>query len=101
MGTEPEEASEDSSDPEGDKLESSSPQKTPVLSRVGEKTPPNTLKRDRSVSSCKSWYSQYSQGFLSKTIDTPDIELPPLGDEDDEEETDSDKSPNNERKVKE
>ena len=43
--TEPEEASEDSSDPDGEKLESSSPQKTPVLSRVGEKTPPNTLKR--------------------------------------------------------
>ena len=76
---------------------------TPVLRKVGEKTPPNTLKRDRPQSSCKSWYSQYSQGFLSKTIDTPDIELPPLGDEDDddEEETDSDKSPNNERKVKE
>ena len=74
---------------------------TPVLRKVGEKTPPNTLKRDRPQSSCKSWYSQYSQGFLSKTIDTPDIELPPLGDEDDEEEdTDSDKSPNNERKVK-
>ena len=74
---------------------------TPVLRKVGEKTPPNTLKRDRPQSSCKSWYSQYSQGFLSKTIDTPDIELPPLGDEDDdEEETDSDKSPNNERKVR-
>ena len=76
---------------------------TPVLRKVGEKTPPNTLKRDRPQSSCKSWYSQYSQGFLSKTIDTPEIELPPLGDEDDEGETDteSDKSPNNERKVKE
>ena len=73
---------------------------TPVLRKVGEKTPPNTLKRDRPQSSCKSWYSQYSQGFLSKTIDTPEIELPPLGDEEDEE-TDSDKSPNNERKVKE
>ena len=73
---------------------------TPVLRKVGEKTPPNTLKRDRPQSSCKSWYSQYSQGFLSKTIDTPDIELPPLGDEEDDE-TDSDRSPNNERKVKE
>ena len=73
---------------------------TPVLRKVGEKTPPNTLKRDRPQSSCKSWYSQYSQGFLSKTIDTPEIELPPLGDEDDDE-TDSDKSPNNERKMKE
>ena len=72
---------------------------TPVLRKVGEKTPPNTLKRDRPQSSCKSWYSQYSQGFLSKTIDTPEIELPPLGDEE-EDETDSDKSPNNERKVK-
>ena len=79
--------------------------KTPVLRRVGEKTPPNTLKRDRSQSSCKSWYSQYSQGFLSKTIDTPDIELPPLGDEDDEDVESSDTvesgdtSPNYERKI--
>ena len=81
--------------------------KTPVLRKVGEKTPPNTLKRDRSQSSCKSWYSQYSQGFLSKTIDTPDIELPPLGDEDDEdvesndtvESGDTSPNPNNERKI--
>ena len=81
--------------------------KTPVLRKVGEKTPPNTLKRDRSQSSCKSWYSQYSQGFLSKTIDTPDIELPPLGDEDDEdvesndtvESADTSPNPNNERKI--
>ena len=79
---------------------------TPVLRRVGEKTSPNTLKRDRSQSSCKSWYSQYSQGFLSKTIDTPDIELPPLGDEDDEDVESSDTvesgdtSPNYERKIK-
>ena len=44
------------------------------------------------------------QGFLSKTIDTPDIELPPLGDEDDDhsEEVDksADTSPNNERRIK-
>ena len=80
------------------------PAKTPVLRKLGEKTPPNTLKRDRDQSSCKSWYSQYSQGFLSKTIDTPDIELPPLGDEDDDEtdpttDEDSVESPNNERKI--
>ena len=80
--------------------------KTPVLRKVGEKTPPNTLRRDRPQSSCKSWYSQYSQGFLSKTIDTPDIELPPLGDENDDDETNeskndvsADTSPNNERKA--
>ena len=80
--------------------------KTPILRKVGEKTPPNTLMRDRSQSSCKSWYSQYSQGFLSKTIDTPDIELPPLGDEEDEDVESSDTvesgdaSPNYERKIK-
>ena len=83
--------------------------KTPVLRKVGEKTPPNTLRRDRPQSSCKSWYSQYSQGFLSKTIDTPDIELPPLGDENDDEDDEdvngesddisADTSPNNERKA--
>ena len=74
--------------------------KTPVLRKVGEKTPPGTLKRDRPKSSCKSWYSQYSQGFLSKTIDTPEIDLPPLGDEDDDEESDEIESPNSERKNK-
>ena len=78
--------------------------RTPVLRKVGEKTPPGTLKRDRPQSSCKTWYSQYSQGFLSKTIDTPEIELPPLGDEDEEERylvddgSESDQSPNNGRK---
>merc|ERR1711915_926720 len=45
--------------------------------RVSSKTSTSTLKREkekdkdkdkeRPVSSCKSWYSQYSQGFLSKT----------------------------------
>ena len=53
--------------------------KTPVLRKVGEKTPPGTLKKDRPTSSCKSWCSQYSQSFLSKTIDTPlpnDEQLP-------------------------
>jgi len=79
------------------------------LRKVGEKTPPNTLRRDRPQSSCKSWYSQYSQGFLSKTIDTPDIELPPLGDENDDDDDEdvngesddvsADTSPNNERKA--
>merc|ERR1712058_82842 len=66
--------------------------------RVSSKTPTSTLKREkekdkdkeRPVSSCKSWYSQYSQGFLSKTIDTPEIELPPLGDEDDDVENEND-----------
>lgn len=66
--------------------------KTPVLRKVGEKTPPGTLKRDRPKSSCKTWYDQYSQAFLSKTIDTPALDLPPLGDEEDldEEELTSD-----------
>jgi hypothetical protein len=47
--------------------------KTPVLRKLGEKTPPGTLKRskDRPTSSCKSWCEQYSQTFLAKTIDTP------------------------------
>jgi hypothetical protein len=35
--------------------------KTPVLRKVGEKTPPGTLKKDRPTSSCKTWCSQYSQ----------------------------------------
>ena len=95
----------DTADSNGNVVASPESPKTPVLRRVGEKTPPNTLKRDRSQSSCKSWYSQYSQGFLSKTIDTPDIELPPLGDEDDEDVESSDTvesgdtSPNYERKI--
>ena len=44
-----------------------------VLRKVGEKTPPGTLKKslDRPASSCKSWCEQYSQTFLAKTIDTP------------------------------
>lgn len=74
--------------------------KTPVLRKVGEKTPPGTLKRDRPKSSCKSWYSQYSQGFLSKTIDTPEMDLPPLGDEEEDDESDEIDSPNSERKNK-
>eukprot|EP00090_Calanus_glacialis_P028976 TRINITY_DN46469_c0_g1_i1.p1 TRINITY_DN46469_c0_g1~~TRINITY_DN46469_c0_g1_i1.p1 ORF type:complete len:805 (-),score=127.92 TRINITY_DN46469_c0_g1_i1:229-2286(-) len=74
--------------------------KTPVLRKVGEKTPPGTLKRDRPKSSCKSWYSQYSQGFLSKTIDTPEMDLPPLGDEEEDDESDEIESPNSERKNK-
>ena len=48
--------------------------KTPVLRKIGEKTPPGTLKklsRDRPTSSCKLWCEQYSQTFLAKTIDTP------------------------------
>ena len=46
----------------------------PILRKVGEKTPPGTLKklsRDRPSSSCKTWCQQYSQTFLAKTIDTP------------------------------
>ena len=47
--------------------------KTPILRKIGEKTPPGTLKksRDRPTSSCKLWCEQYSQTFLAKTIDTP------------------------------
>jgi len=56
--------------------------KTPVLRKVGEKTPPGTLKRkennvtDGPQPSAKSWCTQYSQAFLSKTIETetPSIE---------------------------
>ena len=46
---------------------------TYVLRKVGEKTPPGTLKKskDRPTSSCKSWCEQYSQTFLARTIDTP------------------------------
>ena len=53
--------------------------KTPVLRKVGEKTPPGTLKRkdnnviDGPQPSAKSWCTQYSQAFLSKTIDTDDV----------------------------
>jgi len=53
--------------------------KTPVLRKVGEKTPPGTLKRkdnnviDGPQPSAKSWCTQYSQAFLSKTIDTEDV----------------------------
>ena len=55
--------------------------KTPVLRKVGEKTPPGTLKRkdsnviDGPQPSAKSWCTQYSQAFLSKTIDTEDVPL--------------------------
>ena len=47
--------------------------RTPILRKIGEKTPPGTLKksRDRPTSSCKLWCEQYSQTFLAKTIDTP------------------------------
>ena len=46
---------------------------TYVLRKIGEKTPPGTLKKskDRPSSSCKSWCEQYSQTFLARTIDTP------------------------------
>lgn len=58
----------------------------PILRKVGEKTPPGTLKKsrlDRPTSSCKSWCQTYSQTFLAKTIDTP---LPDPGLPSDEEE---------------
>ena len=60
--------------------------KTPVLRKVGEKTPPGTLKKskDRPSSSCKLWCEQYSQTFLSKTIDTPLPDPGPYTDEDEE-----------------
>ena len=46
------------------------------MRKVGEKTPPGTLKRRDNIStegaqpSAKSWCTQYSQAFLSKTIET-------------------------------
>ena len=57
--------------------------KTPVLRKIGEKTPPGTLKRkennvtDGTQPSAKSWCTQYSQAFLSKTIETepPSIDI--------------------------
>ena len=59
--------------------------KTPVLRKVGEKTPPGTLRKskDRPTSSCKSWCEQYSQTFLAKTIDTPLPDPGPYADEND------------------
>ena len=57
----------------------------PVLRKVGEKTPPGTLRKskDRPTSSCKSWCEQYSQTFLAKTIDTPLPDPGPYADEND------------------
>ncbi len=55
------------------------PGATPILRKVGEKTPPGTLTRNKSNSSCKSWYSQYSQAFLSKTIGRINILSCPFG----------------------
>ena len=46
----------------------------PVLRKLGEKTPPGTLKKvshTEPVNSCKSWCEQYGQTFLAKTIDMP------------------------------
>ena len=53
-----------------------SPKPPVVLRKVGEKTPPGTLRKlskvDRNAGqSCKSWCQEYSQTFLAKTIDTP------------------------------
>ncbi|XP_040580708.1 neuroligin-1 [Lepeophtheirus salmonis] len=64
---------------------------TPVLRKIGEKTPPGTLKRDalRRQESCKSWCSTYNQSFLSKTIETPQINLEPLADEETSERSES------------
>lgn len=59
--------------------------KAPVLRKLGEKTPPGTLRKlskiDR-IDSCKSWFQDYGQTFLAKTIDTP---LPDPGPIDDDE----------------
>ena len=47
---------------------------TPILRKVGDKTPPGTLKKrepTQQPSSCKEWCEQYSQAFLSNVIDTP------------------------------
>ena len=64
---------------------------TPVLRKVGDKTPPGTLKKKDSAnyagSSCKSWCEQYSQAFLSKTIDTPVPDVEAFEDEDDDAKT--------------
>ena len=47
----------------------------PVLRKVGEKTPPGTLKKlshsEPGVNSCKDWCQQYSQTFLKNVTDTP------------------------------
>ena len=64
-------------------------EKTYVLRKVGEKTPPGTLKKskDRPTSSCKSWCEQYSQTFLARTIDTPLPDPGPYSEDLDETET--------------
>jgi hypothetical protein len=47
----------------------------PVLRKVGEKTPPGTLKKlsnsEPGVNSCRDWCQQYSQTFLKNVTDTP------------------------------
>ena len=75
-------------------LASSSPvaaEKTYVLRKVGEKTPPGTLKKskDRPTSSCKSWCEQYSQTFLARTIDTPLPDPGPYSEDQDLDETET------------
>lgn len=51
-------------------IEAELPLATPVLSVVGDKTPPGTLKRNPPAanSSVKDWCSKYSQSYLSKTL---------------------------------
>jgi hypothetical protein len=46
------------------------PIEAPILSRVGDKSPPGTLKRVQQAQqpSCRNWCSTYSQSFLNKTI---------------------------------
>ena len=66
-------------------------EKTYVLRKVGEKTPPGTLKKskDRPTSSCKSWCEQYSQTFLARTIDTPLPDPGPYSEDQDLDETET------------
>ncbi|TRY67456.1 hypothetical protein TCAL_04351 [Tigriopus californicus] len=50
----------------------------PVISNVNDSLAPGTLRRDRPVSSYREWCSQYSQSFLSKTLEGS---VSPPGDE--------------------
>lgn len=56
----------------------------PVISTLGEKSPPGTLKRrgpeGGGQSSCRNWCSQYSQSFLARTIETTPPPPPILDD---------------------
>lgn len=53
-------------------------EQAPVISNVNDSLAPGTLRRDRPVSSYREWCSQYSQSFLSKTLEGS---VSPSGDE--------------------